>query len=107
MKGEEQGQLLGQVAWDGSEATSERVLLRASVLTRTLVERERYVRIQDEDGARSGFLARIISGPFFHRAGSATVAGTSENSLQTFLLAELEIQGEIVNGRPRDTNSRP
>jgi hypothetical protein len=105
--GEEQGRLLGQVAWDGSTATSERVLLRATVVARRLVERNRYVRIQDEDGVRSGFLARVITGPFFHRAGTATVAGTSGDSLQMFLLAELEIQGELVGGRPRDTNSRP
>jgi uncharacterized protein len=105
--GEDQSRLLGQVAWDGSTATSERVLLRATVLGRRLVERNRYVRIQDEDGVRSGFLARVITGPFFHRAGTATVAGTSGDSLLMFLLAELEIQGELVRGRPRDTNSRP
>ena len=40
------GRLLGQVAWDGSIATSERVLLRATVANRRLVERNRYVRIQ-------------------------------------------------------------
>src|SRR5947209_18637251 len=32
---------------------------------------------------------------------------TASPSLETFLLAELEIQGERVEGRPRDTNSRP
>jgi hypothetical protein len=102
------GKLLGQVAWDGSTATSERVLLRAAVLNRHLLERNQYVRIQDEDGVRSGFLARVVSGPFFHRSGGATVAGlTAGHSVESFLLADLEIQGELVGGRPRDTNSRP
>jgi hypothetical protein len=99
---------LGQVAWDGSTATSERVLLQAPVINRRLAERNQYVRIQDTDGARSGFLARIVGGPFFHRAGSRTVGGlTASNSLESCLLAELEIQGELVEGQPRDTHSRP
>ena len=102
------GRLVGQVAWDGSTATSERVLLRASVVNRRLAERNQYVRIQDADGVRSGFLARIVAGPFFHRSGSPTVGGlTASASLETFLLADLEIQGELVDGRPRETNSRP
>jgi hypothetical protein len=96
------------VAWDGSTATSERVLLRAAVANRRLVERNQYVRIQDEDGRRSGFLARVVRGPFFHRSGGQTVAGlTASTSLEFFLLADLEIQGELVGGRPRDTNARP
>src|SRR3954453_6289701 len=70
-----EARLLGHVAWDGSTATSERVLLRAGVANRLLVERNRYVRIQDEDGVRSGFLARVITGPFFHRSGSPTIGG--------------------------------
>ena len=65
--------MLGHVAWDGSTATSERVLLRASVANRRLVERNQYVRIQDAEGARSGFLGRVVTGPFFHRSGSPTV----------------------------------
>ncbi len=100
--------LLGQVAWDGSAATSERVLLRGSVLNRKQIERNQYVRVQDESDARSGFLARVIAGPFFHRSGSPTVGGmTATNSMECFLLADLEIQGELVRGRARDTNSRP
>ena len=99
---------LGQIAWDGSTATSERVLLRAPVLNRRLVDRNQYVRIKDEDGARSGFLARVVAGPFFHRAGAPTVSGPPTSaSLDVYVLAELEIQGEIVGGRQRDTNSRP
>ena len=99
---------MGQVTWDGATATSERVLLRAAVANRRLMERNQYVRIQDEDGARSGFLGKIVSGPFFHRSGSPTSSGlTAETSLESFLLADLEIQGELVGGRSRDTNSRP
>jgi DNA helicase HerA-like ATPase len=103
-----ESRLVGQVAWDGSVATSERVLLRASVMNRKLVERNQYVRIRDAEGARSGFLARIVAGPFFHRSGAPTVAGvTASSSMESFLLADLEIQGELVGGRQRDTNSRP
>jgi hypothetical protein len=105
---EREARLVGHVAWDGSKAISERVLLRASVANRALVERNQYVRIQDENGPRSGFLARVLSGPFFHRSGAPTVGGlTASASLECFLLADLEIHGEIVGGRTRDTNSRP
>ena len=106
---DQDAKLLGQVAWDGAVATSERVLLRGSVLNRKYVERNQYVRIQDETGGpRSGFLARVIAGPFFHRSGSPTVGGmTASSSMECFLLADLEIQGELVRGRSRDTNSRP
>jgi DNA helicase HerA-like ATPase len=100
--------LVGQVDWDGSAATSERVLLRASLTNRRLVERNRYVRIQDKDGVRSGYLARIIAGPFFHRSGTPTFAGlTASSSQESCLLADLEIQGELVGGQTRDTDSRP
>jgi len=101
-------ELLGQVAWDGSNAKSERVLLRAGLANRRLVERNQYVRIRDDDGVRSGFLGRIVTGPFFHRSGSETVAGqTASSSMECFIFADLEIQGELVGGRLRDTNSRP
>jgi hypothetical protein len=106
--GEKKPGFLGNVSWDGSSATSERVLLRTNVSNRRLVERNQYVRIDDAEGARTGFLARVVAGPFFHRAGMATVGGmTAGTSLDCVLLADLEIQGEIVEGRPRDTNSRP
>ncbi len=105
---DQEGKLLGRVGWDGSSATSERVILRAPVTNRGLLARDQYVRIHDEHGARSGFLARIVSGPFFHRSGSPTIAGmTAGASMECFLLADLEIHGELVGGRPRDTNSRP
>ena len=105
---EQDSKLLGQVAWDGSTATSERVLLRGSIVNRKQIERNQYVRVQDDNGTRSGFLARVIAGPFFHRSGSPTVGGmTASASMECFLLADLEILGELVRGRARDTNSRP
>src|SRR5262245_37566512 len=107
-KGSKEPGFLGNVSWDGSSATNERVLLRTSIANRRLVERNQYVRIDDAEGARSGFLARVVAGPFFHRSGSATVGGlTAGGSMDCLLLADLEIQGEIVEGRSRDTNSRP
>jgi uncharacterized protein len=104
----QEAKLLGHVAWDGSTATSDRVLLRAAVINRRFVERNQYVRIQDEEGARAGFLAKIVTGPFFHRSGSPTVGGlTASSSVESFLLAEMEVQSELVRNRARDTNSRP
>ncbi len=100
--------MLGHVAWDGSSPTSERVLLRTTITNRAWIERNKYVRIEDNEGGRTGFLARVIGGPFFHRAGVAPKPGLSaETPTDGHLLAELEIQGELVDGQPRDTNSRP
>jgi len=108
MKAPNEAALLGQIAWDGSTATSERVILRAAVANRQVVERNHYVHIHDEGGVRSGFLARVVTGPFFHRSGAATVGGSvASSSWECFLMADLEIQGEVVGGRLRDTNSRP
>jgi hypothetical protein len=70
---EREARLLGHVAWDGATATSERVMLRANVVNRQMVERNQFVRIKDEEGERTGFLARIVAGPFFHRSGTPTV----------------------------------
>lgn len=97
-------QLIGHVEWDAEAASSERVLLRAPVESRRLVTRNQYVRIDDKEGVRTGFLGRVSAGPFFRRSGSA-VSGVSP--ADSHLLAEVEIQGELVAGRPRDTNSRP
>src|SRR4051812_34576713 len=72
---DQSAKLLGHVAWDGSTATSERALLRAAVVNRRLVERNQYVRIQDAEGVRSGSLARVLPGPFFHRTGPRPSAG--------------------------------
>jgi DNA helicase HerA-like ATPase len=100
--------LLGHITWDSAEATSEYAHLRTAVPDRRWVARHQYVRIQDEDGARSGFLGRVVRGPFFMRPGVQAEEGAiTEPTAANFLLADLEIQGELFKGRLRDTNSRP
>jgi hypothetical protein len=102
-QGFDQGfRLLGNVEWDGPTATSDRVLLRAAVEDAPQLTRNQYVRIQDDNGVRTGFLARVVAGPFFRRA-----AGYDDPSSEEHVLAELELQGELIGGRPRDTNARP
>jgi hypothetical protein len=94
---------LGTVEWDGPAATSDRVLLRAPLENDRRILRNQYVRIEDEDGTRTGFLARVVAGPFF-RENLDTMVDCGENS---HVVAELELQGELVQGRARDTNARP
>jgi uncharacterized protein len=90
---------LGQVAWDGPKATSDRILVRCPYEYSGRVMRNQYVRIVDADGTRSGFLARVVAGPFFQ--------GGEESADDSYVIAELELQGELVKGRARDTNARP
>jgi uncharacterized protein len=94
---------LGTIAWDGPAATSDRVQLRAPLENDRRILRNQYVRIQDEDGPRTGFLARVVAGPFFRDDPEANV-DAGENS---HVVAELELQGELIRGRARDTNARP
>ena len=98
---------LGTITWDGPAASSDRVLLHAPLGNDRRILRNQYVRIDDEDGPRTGFLARIVAGPFFHEnedESNDTVVDPGENS---HVLAELELQGELIKGRARDTNARP
>ena len=86
--------ILGHIDWDDSSAVNERVMLRAVGASRARVLRDQFVRIEDVNGTHSSFLGRIIGGPFFpddrHKGnGEAPV------------LAEVEIQGELVEGRPQ------
>jgi hypothetical protein len=97
---------LGHVAWDGPTANSDRVLLHAPFENGKRVLRNQYVRIVDDDGARTGFLARIVAGPFY-RDSRENPPGASQKSTNSHVLAELELQGELIKGRPRDTNARP
>ncbi len=92
---------LGKTEWDGAQAISDRVLLRALLEDGPRITRNQYVRIHEEEEGRSGFLARVVAGPFFRRA--------PEEDLEPdfHVIAEMELQGEIVGGRPRDTNARP
>ncbi len=103
-----EARLLGHIEWDSSEVTSERAVLWAPVANRSFLARNQYVRIHDEDGARTGFLARIVTGPFFYPGGGPKTEATEDSLKQTQqVLADVEIQGEVVAGRLRDTNTRP
>jgi hypothetical protein len=101
---EQDYRLLGHVEWDGAAATSDRVLLRATVEHGRRLMRNQYVRIRDEDGARSGFLARVVAGPFFRGGPDPACADLID---EPFVIAELELHGELVGGRSRDTSARP
>jgi hypothetical protein len=93
-------QLLGHVDYDRAGATSERVILRAVEECRPRVLRNQFVRIDDPGGGPASFLGRIIAGPFFPAGPEAgPIAGT--------VLAEVEVQAELCDGRPRDTSNRP
>ena len=103
--------VLGYVDWDGSNATNERVIMRSSPVNRHRIVRDRYVRIEDPLGSRSGFLGRIVAGPFFPaKEKSGDVFRTSNGHAQSgevVILAEIELQGELFEGRTRASKSRP
>jgi DNA helicase HerA-like ATPase len=103
--------VLGQVAWDGPQASNERVIMRSPLINRERVLRDQFVHIVDPEGERSGFLGRIVAGPFFsdrvamrEPSHGAKVTGLSGEAV---ILAEIEIQGELVAGRPFTSKSRP
>lgn len=104
-------QPLGYVDWDGSSASNERVVMRAPIVNRERIIRDQYVRIEDPSGSRSGFLGRIVAGPFFANRGAMTngthVSLVKGLSGEVAILAEIELQGELVDGRPRASKSRP
>src|SRR2546422_1015152 len=56
---------LGYVDWDDATASNERVIMRSPLANRDRIIRDQYVRIEDSLGSRSGFLGRIVAGPFF------------------------------------------
>src|SRR5438552_17221799 len=56
---------LGYVDWDSSTASNERVIMRSPLVNRDRIIRDQYVRIEDPLGSRTGFLGRIVAGPFF------------------------------------------
>ena len=102
---------LGYVDWDTSTASNERVVMRCPLANRDRIIRDQYVRIEDPLGSRSGFLGRIVGGPFFSHRGAQT--NGSPFSLgqglsgEIAILAEIELQGELVDGRARASKSRP
>jgi DNA helicase HerA-like ATPase len=103
--------VLGYVDWDGSSATNERVIMRSPLVNRERIIRDRYVRIEDPLGSRTGFLGRIVAGPFFSHRGMSpsgpTVSPSTGLSGEIAVVAEIELQGELVDGRPRVSKSRP
>jgi hypothetical protein len=102
---------LGHVDWDGSTATNEHVIMRSPLANRSRIIRDQYVRIDDPLGSRSGFLGRIIGGPFFSPVGAQTMGPHALPgkglSGEVAMLAQIELQGELVDGRPRASKSRP
>jgi hypothetical protein len=100
--------VLGYVDWDGSTACNERVIMRSPLVNRGRIIRDQYVRIEDPLGSRSGFLGRIVGGPFFsQRAATSSPLVSHGLSGEVSVLAEIELQGELVEGRHRASKSRP
>lgn len=101
----EPSDLLGHVDWDRHGAINERVMLRAPQENRARMTRNQFVRICDAKTAGTEFLGRIVAGPFFVNQtgnGAANDVGREGD-----ITAEIEIQGELVEGQQRDTNNRP
>jgi DNA helicase HerA-like ATPase len=93
--------LLGHIEWDRPTATNERVLLRAAEDRRSSILRNKFVRIDDTGAEATSFLGRIVAGPFFPPADG------NRDPLSGTILAEIEVQGELVGSRTRDTSNRP
>jgi DNA helicase HerA-like ATPase len=97
--------LLGHIDWDRLEATNERVVLRAPRENRARILRNQFVCIADAKSAGTQFLGRTVAGPFF---ADKVKEGTEKDQIREGdIHAEIEIQGELVDGRQRDTNNRP
>jgi hypothetical protein len=87
--------LLGQVVPDAAHASNERVRVRAALQHRHRVQRNQFVTITDALTPQTVFLGRLIGGPFFPEPDSGDI------------FADVEIQGELKDGQPHDTNNRP
>jgi DNA helicase HerA-like ATPase len=99
--------LLGYVDRDDTTASNERVMMRAPLSNRTRIVREQLVRIEDANGTRTGFLGRVVAGPFFPRSSPRSGDSVHDSQPGAAIYAEVEIQGELVDGSPRDSKSRP
>jgi hypothetical protein len=99
-----ESRLLGHVDWDGASGTNERVVLRAPGTARSRLLRNQFVRIEDGSGSGATFLGRLLAGPFFP---VPVGGGDSPDSPDAAILAEVEVQGELRAGKPRDTSNRP
>ena len=86
--------IFGRVAPDTPATTHENVEVRVPAAARARALRGRFVRVED-DATGTRFLGRIVAGPFFPD-------GTDGD-----ILVRVEIQGELADGRTRDTNDRP
>jgi DNA helicase HerA-like ATPase len=91
------GPLLGHIAHDSSSASNERVVMRTTHQQRARILRNHYVTVADALTPDKTFLGRVIAGPFF--------PSTSEQLGE--ILAEIEIQGELVGARTLATDNRP
>ena len=102
---------LGYMDWDGATSSNERAVMRCPLTNRDRIIRDQYVRIDDPIGARTGFLGRIVAGPFFSPRGAPTNGpGFSLGkglSGEVGMWAEIELLGELVDGQPRASKSRP
>jgi hypothetical protein len=96
--------VLGHIDWDQSSATNERVVLRAPASSRQGILRNQFVRIEDPTGTRTQYLGRIVAGPFFPSGDSLNGRPVPK---ERDILAQIEVQGELIGGRPFDTNNRP
>jgi DNA helicase HerA-like ATPase len=94
--------MLGHVDCDPRDATNERVIMRAPSENRARVLRNQFVCIADAKTSTQ-FLGRTVAGPFFNDQASSGPEGSYDGAIA----AEIEIQGELVDGRPHDTNNRP
>lgn len=105
----ETSDLLGHVDWDRPGATNERVVLRAPREHRARVLRNQFLRIVDAKNPATQFLGRTVAGPFFTHLAHApdTAKAEAAGAREGDIIAEIEIQGELVNGRSHDTNNRP
>jgi uncharacterized protein len=89
---------LGHVIADGAPASNERVVIHTPYSQRKRILRNQFVTVTDAIAPGTVFLGRIIGGPFFPDA-TASEDGS--------IVAEIEVQGELRNNQPRDTNNRP
>lgn len=98
-------QPLGYIAEDGPSLSNQRARLWAPPGHRLRVLRDRFVHVVDPLGKRSGFLGRIIGGPYFSFRAASNEESAGEE--QPCIFAEIEIEAELVQGRPIETKSRP
>jgi len=102
---------LGHVDWDGSAPSNDRIQMRCPLMNRERIVRDQYVRIEDPMGSRTGFLGRIVAGPFFSPKGAKANGNAFSLGLglsgEMGVFAEIELLGELVEGHTRASKSRP